>query len=122
MTKERKTAIKQWEKIRDRLYKDGIFEEPYTGYEWLNNRWFCQYVRNHHAVFPNNGCSKCPLLKWVLAHQACVDEEDCGCACWPYYDTLYYKVCDENRTLRERIKACDLIIEALKGKHIWEKC
>jgi hypothetical protein len=121
MTKERRAAIEQWEKIRARIALDGVFEKPSTEYYWSNNCWLCNYVRDNAAPYPDNGCSKCPLWKWSSAHYAGVKKTDCGCGSnSTHSDTLYHKVCDERRTSTERIKACDLIIAALKGEKIWE--
>ena len=117
MTKERKAAIKQWEVIREHLKQTREFKKP-TEYGWWFNCWFCEYTRNHKARGHDNGCTKCPLWKWASAHNLWITEYDCGCSA--YYNTLYATVRDESALLAERIKACDLIIAALKGEKIWE--
>lgn len=120
MTKERKAAIKQWESIKEHLTKTGEFNKLLDSrYAWRCDCWFCQYVRDNSAPFPDNGCIKCPLLKWSKVNSAHIDDDDCGCFTM-FEDSLYQKVRDENIRLEVRVKACDLIIAALKGEHIWE--
>ena len=119
MTKERKAAIKQWEKIREGIQFDGSFKKPLTPYRWSNNCWFCNYVRDRDARIPDKGCRKCPLWKWNDAQYSFVAEEDCGCS--GYYNTLYMIAQGGGLSRSTRIKACDLIISALKGEHIWEE-
>lgn len=123
MTKERKAAIEQWEKIKDRILQDGIFDKPDSGYDWWYNCWFCNYIRLPYlrvCEHPHdNGCCKCPLWKWADAHNGeSFTKNDCGCS--GYYNTLYYTVTDNSEKREKRIEACDLIIAALKGEHIWE--
>ena len=118
MTKERKAAIEQWETIKKQLKETGVFKKPATDYRWLCNCWFCQYVRDHSTPCYDNGCTKCPLWKWAKAHYNSIENEDCGCS--SYYPSLYHTAADESERLTERLKACDLIIAALKGEHIWE--
>jgi len=120
MTKERKAAIEQWETIREGIQFDGSFKKPLTPYLWSNNCWFCNYVRDLGTRMPDNGCRKCPLWKWAKTHSF-ITETDCGCSHNWYYNTLYNIVCDEKYSSYVRIKACDLIIAALKGEHIWER-
>ena len=119
MTKERKAAIEQWETIRARIKSGEIFKKPDSGYAWQCNCWFCHYVRDHEAPGNDNGCTKCPLWKYTAAHCANVNLYTCGCSHY-YHRTLYNKVTDESKRRKERLKACDLIIAALKGEHIWE--
>lgn len=121
MTKERKAAIEQWETVKNDLATFGIFKKPVAEYNWQCNCWFCHYVRDHSAPGYDNGCTKCPLWKWAKAYfPGGISETDCGCSHAYWYTTLYHKVADESERLEERLKACDLIIAALKGEHIWE--
>lgn len=119
MTKERKAAIEQWETIKKQLKETGVFKKPDSGYIWQCNCWFCHYVRDHETPGDDNGCTRCPLWKYTAAHCASVTKYDCGCST-KIKGSLYQIVTDESRNLEERLKACDLIIAALKGEHIWE--
>lgn len=96
MTKERKLAIEQFALIRQEL-QNGTDKSPASlmfsfcksySLGWQNDCYFCQYV----------GCRKCP----IAGYDACEDG-------------LYGILIDGHAKLAEKLKACDQIIEALKG-------
>lgn len=124
MTKERKAAIEQWQKAKIWIIEipSKAFIKPDTAYAWEHNCWFCQYVRDNcdtpNALYNYQGCSHCPLNKWALAKGVIKSQDDFGCT--HYAETLFHKVCDPKYLLEDRLEACDLIIRALKGEHIWE--
>ena len=120
MTKERKAAIEQWEIIRKQLVSTGPFCKPESGYAWMFNCWFCQYVGSPNGHNMDNGCRKCPLWKWADVFNGEFFTK-CDCGCSGGYITLYSIVTGEHLDIAERLKACDLIIRALKGEHIWEE-
>ena len=98
MTKERKLAIEQFALIRKEL-QNGTTKLPSSlmfsfcksyGLDWRSNCYFCQYV----------GCRKCP----IAGFDACEDG-------------LYGILTDGHVETAEKVKACDKIIEALKGEY-----
>lgn len=110
MTKERKLAIEMWESVKayiidadkkGELYDveihdavvmiKGDFCEKH-GLQWAADCWFCQYISD---------CEQCPLGMCGHATEDCED---------------YYIVIDDFTTTEQKIKACDNIINALKGK------
>ena len=124
MTKERKVAIEQWQTIRRWIEETPdciVMIKPLVSYEWKHNCWFCQYVRDYNddALCIYEGCKQCPLNKWALNKGIIKSHNDFGCL----HDkrTLYSMVCNPRYSLEERLEACDLIIKAPKGEHIWEK-
>ena len=117
MTKERKAAIAQWERIKEDLLRGGEFAKT-RPYSWWYNCWFCQYIRFSRIDGTNSGCSKCPLWKYTASKCSSLDETDCGCARW---FSLYEKARSFLNPLTVRLEACDLIIRALKGERIWEE-
>ena len=119
MTKERKAAIAQWERIKEYLAETGEFKKFDSWYRWQCNCWFCHYVRIHDAPDGDNGCRKCPLWKYAVSHNYNITKYDCGCTS-KHYGTLYGIARDGREALSERLAACDLITRALKGERIWE--
>lgn len=123
MTRERKAAIKQWQLFRDLIRQDPTLPiaKPLVHYKWNNNCWFCQYVRDNSddSLRNNQGCECCPLNKWAVNKGLIKSEYDFGCDF--NIPTLYAIVCNPKSYLAARLEACDLIIKALKGEHIWEK-
>lgn len=110
MTKERKLAIEMWESVKayivdadkkGTLYDveihdavvmlKGDFCEKH-GLQWAADCWFCQYVSD---------CEQCPLGMGAHVDEDCAD---------------YYIVINDFTTTEQKIKACDNIINALKGK------
>ena len=123
MTKERKAAIKQWEHILEQLLRmrDNPNISMYIykkdmGYSWLASRWFCTYMRKTEKG--SQGCERCPLFKYSVAKDPFVryKRDYCGCT---GYCSLYIRVKNVDNDIYDRIAACQLIISALKGKHIW---
>ena len=127
MTKERKAAIEQWQRVLEQLLRirDNpnisryIFKKD-MGYKWVANCWFCTYIRKKEGG--SQGCERCPLFKYSVANKPdyCVSytsySDYCGCTgSW----SLYVRVRDIDNDINNRIAACQLIISALKGIHIW---
>lgn len=140
MTKERKIAIKIWEELKQRILTDTL-DEKYGfivskqkvvldeyGMYWVQNCWFCHYVRRNYNRFGDfwestgkgkglgeEGCNFCPLAKAHPLYNPSNAKSDCGCdlpgAPWKIVNNSY-------KTKEERAAACDIIIKALKGEKI----
>ena len=93
MTKERRLAIEMWEHIKKELSND-----PDVNIVKLKREFCAQHELNWEnccwfcTYIPN--CASCPL-------NGCID---------------YARVLDERKSLKVRLDACDVIINALKGK------
>lgn len=99
MTKERKLAIQMWQEIKNKLASNpylsdmGIYQLKLKfcvrhKLHWSAQCWFCQYVPT---------CDKCPLR--TCSHVS-----------------LYRIICTSWISEEIRLRACDLIIAALKGR------
>jgi hypothetical protein len=119
MTKERKWAIEQWKTIRHSIEEVSTIDivKPISPYMWKYNCWFCHYLRDYGA--DTQGCEKCPLHKWAVNKGIIKGSLEYGCTL--YARTLYAIVIDTKNSLEDRLEACDLIIKALEGEHIWEE-
>jgi hypothetical protein len=128
MTKERKAAIEQWQRVLEQLLRirdnPNIYLSRYIykkdmGYGWLANCWFCTYIRKKEEG--SQGCERCPLSKYDVAKGLLYSYYCGGCGCTGSW-SLYGRVIDIDNDINDRIAACQLIISALKGKHIWTYC
>lgn len=120
MTKERKWAIEQWKTIRHSIEEVSTIDivKPISPYMWKYNCWFCHYLRDYSEEFMQ-GCKRCPLNKWAINKGIIKESSEYGCTL--YARTLYAIVMDTRASLEDRLEACDLIIKALEGEHIWEE-
>ena len=143
MTKERKIAIKVWEKIRDDLANNRIAQgtsfwvykreivRSFGITHWSSACWLCQYVRRDYDSYGDfwektgkakglgeEGCNFCPLAKANPLYNPSDATCDCGCflkgSPWTIVSNSLY-------TADERVAACNTIIRALKGEPITVK-
>lgn len=142
MTKERKIAIKLWEDIKERIRTNSLPGNEYDAFfyrkqmlakdvynvDWENSCWFCQYMRRstdqyrdiNEEVNPGKGlgeegCNLCPLAKAHPLYNPSDCGYDCGCdlpgAPWRIVGNTF-------KSDEERMDACDVIIQALKGEPV----
>lgn len=101
VTKERKLAVKMWQGIRKKIYNNSYISDTELllykknfcarhSLNWINSCWFCQYMPT---------CELCPLRE---------------CRSFSVYKTAL----KSSEPKKERIRACNTIIAALKGRKV----